>query len=388
MTELTEEIKQDNQTKHNLQGSDVGLVDVEPWPESVNGSDVLNAVAETFSHYLALPSGAADVLALWCAHAHVYDAFTCSPRLNITSPEKQCGKTTLRDVLAELVPRPLLTENLTVAVLFRLVEAHKPTVLADECDAWLRDNEELRGLLNSGHRRGGMVYRCQGDGHEVRAFNVFAPAILCGIGSLPGTIRDRSIEICLKRAKLGEVRARFDSRHTLREQELRRKLARFCDDNRTSLETCDPTLPHGVYNRLADNWRPLFAIAEAAGGNWPQRAATALTLLTKENDREALGIGVMLLADIQRVFEEANAERIFSKTLVQRLCAMTDRPWLESHRGKAISERWLAQQLHSFDIAPRTLRINEDRLKGYVMSQFTDAFERYLPTDSVSSVTA
>lgn len=383
-----EEIKQDNQIKGNLQGSDVGLVDVEPWPESVNGSDVLNAVAETFLHYLALPNGAADVLALWCAHAHVYDAFTCSPRLNITSPEKQCGKTTLRDVIAELVPRPLLTENLTVAVLFRIIQAGRPTVLADECDAWLRDNEALRGILNSGHRRGGQSLRCVGDGNEVRAFNVFAPAVLCGIGSLPGTLLDRSIEICLKRAKPGEVRGRFDSRHTQREQELCRKLARFCEDNRASLETCDPTLPPGVFNLLADNWRPLFAIAECAGGDWPQRAATALTLLTRKGDREAQGIGVMLLADIQQVFLEAEAERIFSKVLIERLLAMTDRPWPEAHRGKPINEIWLARQLRPFGVVSKTLRTNEGRLKGYEVSQFTDAFERYLPTDGVSSVTA
>jgi putative DNA primase/helicase len=372
-------LKRDDATKDALQGSVVDLGNVDPWPELVNGADVLSEVAETFSRYLALPSGAADALALWCAHAHVYDAFTCSPRLNITSPEKQCGKTTLRDVLAQLVPRPLATENLTVAVLFRMVQAGKPTILADECDAWLRDNEELRGLLNSGHRRGGMVYRCQGDGHEVRAFNVFAPAVLCGIGSLPGTLRDRSIEISLKRAKPGELHARFDSRHTLREQELCQKLARFCDDNRASLEACDSTLPPGVFNRLADNWRPLFAIAECAGSDWPQRAATALTLLTRKGDSEAQGISVMLLTDIQQVFLEADEERIFSKVLIEKLLAMTDRPWVEAHHGKPINERWLARQLHSFGIASRTLRINEDRLKGYEVTQFTDAFERYLP---------
>jgi putative DNA primase/helicase len=147
-------------------------------------------------------------------------------------------------------------------------------------------------------------------------------------------------------------------------------------------------LPPGVFNRLADNWRPLFAIAEIAGGDWPQRATTALTLLTSKGDREAQGIGVMLLADIQQVFTEAKVERIFSKVLIEKLCAMTDRPWAEAHHGKPINERWLARQLHSFGIAPRTLRIDEDRLKGYEVSQFTDAFERYLPADGLSSVTA
>jgi putative DNA primase/helicase len=146
----------------NLQGGALSLANVEPWPEAVNGADVLDEAAMTFSKFVALPVGAADALALWVAHAHAFASFICSPRLNVSSPEKGCGKTTLRDVVAVMVPRPLLTENLSVAVLFRVIEAHKPTILADECDSWLRDNEELRGMLNSGHRRGGQALRCVG----------------------------------------------------------------------------------------------------------------------------------------------------------------------------------------------------------------------------------
>src|SRR5262249_13380565 len=157
--------------------------------------------------------------------------------------------------------RPLPTENLTAAVLFRVVEKRKPTVLADECDTWLHDNEELRGMFNAGHRRGGQALRCEGDSHEVQAFRVYGPAVLCGIGALPGTLHDRSIVIRLVRAKPGEVLARFDSRRTEEETELCRKLARWTADNFSRLETADPELPETAFNRLADNWRPLFAIA-------------------------------------------------------------------------------------------------------------------------------
>jgi putative DNA primase/helicase len=273
-----------------------------------------------------LPPGAADALALWAAHAHCFENFTCSPRLNIASPEKGCGKTTLRDVLAVLVPRPLATENLSVAVLFRVIEARKPTVLADECDAWLRDNEELRGLLNAGHRRGGQALRCEGESNEVRAFNVFAPAVLCGIGTLPGTLHDRSIPIRLERAKPGELRERFDTRHVGAENDLCRKLARFCADNQPRLQECDPAMPPGAFNRLADNWRPLFAVAETAGGNWPTRAREAFASLTARDDAEAQGVGTMLLTDVRQVLTEGGCDRVFSKTLVDRLCSLSDRP--------------------------------------------------------------
>jgi len=60
-------------------------------------------------------------------------------------------------------------------------------MLADECDSWIKDNDELRGLLNAGHRRGGCALMVvMVESNEVRAFNVYAPAVLCGIGALPG----------------------------------------------------------------------------------------------------------------------------------------------------------------------------------------------------------
>jgi putative DNA primase/helicase len=372
------------QKESTLQGMALDFGDEEPWPEPVNGAEVLSELAETFSRYIALPAGAETALALWTAHAHCIDAFDFSPRLNIYSPEKGCGKTTLRDVLAQVVPRPLATENMTIAVLFRVIEAHKPTLLADECDAWLTDNEAIRGMLNSGHRRGGQSLRCEGDKNEVRAFNVFTPTVLCGIGALSGTLHDRSIKIRLERAKRNEIGQRFDLRRTQREQVLRRKLARFCADHRTQLEKCDPVLPPGAFNRVADNWRPLFAIAEIAGGDWPVRAIAAYTKIEANDDADGQGIRTMLLTDIQQVFRENIGERIFSKLLIEKLTNMTDRPWPEVNKGKPITETWLARQLREFKILPKTIRVNTDRAKGYELAAFRNAFERYLPEDGDS----
>jgi putative DNA primase/helicase len=368
-----------------LQGRTLNLADVDLWPDTVNGADVLSEIAETFARYVALPDGAGDALALWTAHAHCFQSFVCSPRLNVSSPEKGCGKTTLRDVLAVFVPRPLATENLSVAVLFRVIESRKPTVLADECDSWLRDNEELRGMLNAGHRRGGQALRCEGESNEVRAFNVFAPAVLCGIGSLPGTLHDRSIVIRLERAKLGELRERFDSRRIERETELCRKLARFVADNKARFEACDPVLPSGAFNRLADNWRPLFAVAEIAGGDWPQRAAATFAKLTAKADADAQGIGTMLLADIWLTFRESKATKLFSKAIVESLLLMTDHPWPEAHKGRPITETWLARRLKTFAISPKLLRIGGEVSRGYELPDFQEALDRYLPTPGDSN---
>jgi Protein of unknown function (DUF3631)/VirE N-terminal domain len=373
------------QANSNLQGQTVVLPQLEPWEASVDGAVVLDEIAESFRRYVALPEGAADALALWCAHTHCFKSFECSPRLNFYSPAKGCGKTTARDVVALFVPRPILTENMSVAVLFRLVDAQAPVILADEYDAWLKFNEELRGLLNAGHRRGATVFRCEGDSNEVRQFNAYAPAVLCGIGTLPGTVHDRSIVIPLSRAKPGELSKRFDSRRVGPEKELNRKLARFVADKTTQLEAIDPVFPNGVFNRLADNWRPLFAIAEVVGADWPQRCADAFSKLTSAASKaEADGLREMLLADIQGLF---NTDRMFSREIIERLSGMTERPWPEVCRGKPITERWLARNLGVFSIHPKQLRIGEDNGRGYELADLVEAFERYLPNPASPSVT-
>lgn len=358
-----------------LQGSAVLCPDVEPYPEAVDVALVLNETTETIAGYISLSEWEARVVALWCAHTHYFQLFECSPRLNITSPERGCGKTTLRDVVALFVPRPLCLENLTSGSAIRLAEKYSPVILADEYDAWLRDNQELRGLLNAGHRKGGVVVRCEGDNNEPRLFRVYTPAVLCGIGDLPDTLGDRSIVIKLARAKPGELKARFDSRRTDKEKELCRKLARLADDNRERLTTADPVLPEGAHNRVADNWRPLFAIAELAGGDWPEWCKDAYVKLTSQSNDSEQGIRIDLLSDIRQVFK---VERIFSRDLCDLLAQLKDRRWPDVCRGKPINERWLALRLGDFDIHSKTLRIEDDQAKGYELADFQDAFERYL----------
>jgi hypothetical protein len=181
--------------------------------EPSDGPRLLNQVAEAFKRYLVLPVGAADALALMVAHFHCYDAFLHTPRLSFQAVEKGCGKTTALELTACLSPRSLIAESVSTAVLFRVTEIQGVTILLDEVDAWLLGNEEMRGILNAGHRRAGQVLRC-GKENSVRKYNVFAPVVLAGIGALPDTLQDRSIVIRLTRAKPGELNARFDPRKT------------------------------------------------------------------------------------------------------------------------------------------------------------------------------
>ena len=139
----------------SLQGVAVKLVDVVPWPEPVDGAEVLDAISKRFDHYVVMPEGAADMNALWCAGTHMYRLFQKFPRQCTTAPTEECGKSTLCNVTSLFCARAKRTDNMTTAVMFRLVSAHSPTILADECDKWLFSNPTSWGLFNPATKKAG-----------------------------------------------------------------------------------------------------------------------------------------------------------------------------------------------------------------------------------------
>jgi hypothetical protein len=175
----------------------------------VDGAALLTEMTAATQRYVVVEHGAAETVALWALHAHTLDAFSISPRLAITSPEKSCGKTTLLDVIGCLVPRPLITANATTAAIFRSIVPPRPTLLIDEADSFLEGKEELRGILNSGHRRNGAVLRVVGKDHEPAAFSTWAATAIAMIGRLPATLEDRSLAVRMRRRRPDEVVTRL-----------------------------------------------------------------------------------------------------------------------------------------------------------------------------------
>ena len=247
------------------QGHAVNLPEPEPWSEPVDGAELLDALSANIRRYVVMSDHAADTAALWAVHTHLLDCFGISPRLAITSPEKGCGKTTALDVVSRLVSRPLPTANASAAAIFRVVELQRPTLLIDEADTFLPENEELRGILNSGHRQGGSVIRTVGEDFEPRSFSTYSACAIALIGRLPATLADRSVPIELRRRRPDEPIEPFRFDRTDHLDQLARKAARWALDNADRIRDADPVMPAGVFNRVADNWRPLLAIADAAG---------------------------------------------------------------------------------------------------------------------------
>jgi hypothetical protein len=377
--------------KTGRQGRHYQFPQIEPWPHKVDGAKLLDDIADIIRRHVIMPPHAAEAIALWVVHTHLFERFLISPRLAIRSATKQCGKTTTLDIIGRVVRRPLPTVNTTPAAMFRIIESDQPTLLIDEADTFLNDSEELRGMVNAGHRQGGCVLRVEGDQHETRAFTTYTPCAIAAIGSLPGTVMDRSVVVDLARRKPNEKIEAFRLDRTVALDEIARRIVRWAEDNADAIGALDPETPPTLFNRDADNWRPLFQIADVAGGEWPQRARAAA--LSGAPDLDEVSLLELLLGDIGDIFDampddllDPKAKRISSAEMIEKLCEIEPRPWSEFGKsGKAITQNKLARQLKPLGIAPQNIRSGDDVVRGYFRHQFEEAFERYLASEGVSN---
>lgn len=366
------------------QGKAIMLTDPEPLPEAeaceLDGASLLQEVSDLFTSYLTLPDHAPTVLALWTVFTWVHDAFRVSPLLAVTSPERECGKTTLLSLLCAVVRKPFPSANATASSMFRLVDQHAPTILADEVDKWLRRDDERMGLINSGWARHLATFtRTEGDKHEVRSFSTWAPKALAGILTLPEEIAGRSIEIRMRR----QTRAEGSRLKSLRAdamsgfEPLRRKLYTWTQGvvAEGTLPMRNPELPEGFTGRLADNWHVLAAIAQTAGEEWPERCFDAATAFVAKGRESSWG--EQLLRDIGALFDDSQTDRLLLGKITAHLVQMEERPWGECSHGRAMSTHWLSRKLAGYNIPSKDVRTNAGKGNGYFREQFEEAIERY-----------
>jgi putative DNA primase/helicase len=350
-----------------------------PWSEPVNGQELLNEIEQLINNIMVFPSEhEAKAIALFVLHTYFIEAIDCAPILLVCSPEKRCGKTTLLTILQKLVSKPLPASNISSAAIYRSIDKWSPTLIIDEADSFMRDNEEIRGVINSGHTRSNaFVIRCVGQSHEPKPFNTFCPKIIAGIGHQADTIEDRAIVIQLKRKLTSDNNKKIRDIGHAKFEELVRKAIRFAQDFIESIQDIRPSIPNSLNDRAADNWAALFAIATIAGNEWLDCASLAATNLS-ESSECTISIEIELLQDIKTIFEEANTECLESAKLVEKLCEDLDSPWATYNRGKPITARQIAKKLKGFGIKSKDRKFGFKTLKGYSIEDFRDTFERYL----------
>jgi hypothetical protein len=363
-------------------------------PESLG--DLLDELVGFIHRFVVLNADQAIACALWVAHTHVLDASDQTPYLWVTAPEKRCGKTRLLEVLALLVARPWLTGRTSPAAMVRKIDQERPTLMLDESDAAFQGDKDyaelLRGLLNTGHKSNGKYSACVGQGANItfRDFSTFSPKAIAGIGQLPDTVADRAIPIRLQRKAGSEQVERFRERKVRPQADpLSSRLQLWASRSVALLSNAEPELPEQMSDRAQDGAEPLFAIADAAGGEWPQRARQALIALFLGGTPDDDSLGVRLLSDSRSIFDSLAVDRVSSVDLCNALKELDESPWKDLFKGKGLTLRDLARRLNPFGVISGSIRLHDGRTpKGYYRSSFETAWQRYCPRSTAGSATA
>jgi 5S rRNA maturation endonuclease (ribonuclease M5) len=358
---------------------------------AANGAELLSDVYAFLGRFVAYPSVHAHVAhTLWNVHAHSMEAWDSTPRIAFLSPEPGSGKTRALEVSELLVPNPVEAVNVTPAYLFRKVGAEEgpPTILYDEIDTVFgpkaKDNEEIRGLLNAGHRRGAVAGRCvvRGKIVETEEIPAYCAVALAGLGWLPDTLMSRSIVIRMRRRGPSESVEPYRRRDEIDEGHgLRDRLAGWAAAKAKILFAARPAMPPGIEDRNADVWEALFAVADAAGGVWPKLAREAAVALIAAGREQEPSLGIRLLADLRTVFW--NTEAAFTEAILIALHALEEAPWKDLNKRR-LDSRGLSLRLRQYGIKSKQIREGSISKKGYRRADLADAWARYLSSSPTS----
>ena len=360
------------------------------------------AAEKYLTDYMVLPEQSGAVIAAWVAAAWLQDQWDKFPHLAVTSPEKRCGKTTLLDLLHQIVPRSRYTTNISPAALYRVIEKERPTLLMDESQSISRRGSEasevIREILNAGIGKNAKVVRCGGQRmDEIQEFATYSPKVFAMIGEPDSVLADRCLPVALRRkTKADEVR-RYRSREVEEVgAKVKAELEQWAIDNAEKVkEAYDRLEPFAIENdRMADLLMPLQAVVAVADLDGSGGLAGVLREYAEsldERDREAdrQDPGVRLLVACQEIFTEtAKATKcpsvlgVFLPTelLLLELKARTEEPWATYTRGLPITPEALAKLLRQYGI--RSERNRDQSARGYVGARFKDAWDRYLACPS------
>jgi Protein of unknown function (DUF3631)/Toprim domain len=430
-TMRAEAVNGDDGGGDGLPGRPLTFEGIEPWPEPVDGAELLTDIADAIGKYVIMEPCQRDAAALGAVFAHTHDLRDTAPIFFAVSPTKRCGKTRLERVIKRLVPKPLMASSATPAFLARAIEKYRPTVLIDEYDATAAGDqamaETLRGQLNSSFDRdGAKVGKCvplPGGGYDEREFSTWAATWIAGIKKIPDTVEDRSVVLRLKRKLSGEKVARFRGKDGRELGPLRRKIARFVVDNEQRLRDIEPGIPEALSaagDRAPDAWEPLVAIADVAGRAWPQRARNAALALAGV-DADVLAdsdIDAELLSDIGQILAACDAfaptaeqlksdkhiavealealsrddEQLKSQPrrivglgaeqLTNALTTFVESKWPAWDKGKPMRPHQLARILRAYGVISQPLRDGLKVFRGYPRDRLDDAIGRYLSAAS------
>jgi uncharacterized protein (DUF2267 family) len=198
--------------------------------------------------------------------------------------------------------------------------------IADRFGEGIGKVREIRGLLNAGHRKGTVAGRCVVRGKEVftEELPAYCAVAMAGLGYLPDTILIRSVVVNMRRRAPNETIEPYRRRLEVEKGDhLRNRLAVWASNATDQVRDAWPDMPEGIADRNADVWEALFSVADAAGGEWPNRARVAAVALVALTRRGEGSMGIRLLTDIRSVFGARDVMR--TKDLLNALIIWRNR---------------------------------------------------------------
>ena len=331
------------------------------------------------------------IFSLWIGHTYFMDKLNTTPRLAIISPEFGCGKSRCIEVLASLCFKGEKLDHHTRSYLMRTVEncwkdlGKPPTLLLDEIDTVFRgktteESEATRAFANTGYRSSGYYGITEGDKNKTPVkFRTFAPMALAGKGEvIPDSVMTRAIIVRLQMRMAHEVIEDFlENSVEFEAQELSEELSNWSDYCREDINQIQPDLT--IRDREREIWLPLFKVAHLVGEEWVKRIEIALGNIQAESSDNSLSRERQLLADIWKVFQRHETDRVKSSVIVLSLTEMPESEWDTYNFGKPITEKTLAKKLRTYGIRSKQMRFeNGQGAKGYYRSEVYSAVRRYL----------
>jgi len=180
--------------RNNLLAHGVVLLPSEP--EEYGWDDALIAEIESFIHrYVDVSQLFEKIASYYVLLTWIYDGFNELPYLRLRG-EPGSGKTRFMLTVSSLCYKPIFASGAsTVSPLFRILDAFRGTLVIDEGDFRLSDEQaKIVKILNNGNARGFPVLRSEATANRgefnPRAYEVYGPKLI----ATRGFFKDRALE--------------------------------------------------------------------------------------------------------------------------------------------------------------------------------------------------
>lgn len=356
--------------------------------------DIIENWLRRYLHYSNKHCVTAQVL--WAAHALLMEHWDISPRLGFFSALPGSGKTNALMLTSYLCAPDGRAGDISVSISpaafvrkAEQISGRGPDLrpqFMDEVDNLYnaaskdRATDQTTAILNGGYKRRAKYERMVGPNHDKsKAFGTYGAVAMAGLGRarLPDALTDRLIKVPMEPLKPGEDVERFRQRILESEHKTYRDaLVEFCCRADGLIDLDAVTIPEALSGRDIDNWEPLLAVAEVAGGDWPQRGmACAVWFCAEKAMTKRDSLALRLLKEvIEYLRKETKAE---TSQIWQHLYNKSGAPWRDL---KFFTESWIRETLYQFPGAPRqdNVRIGQTRVQGFHIDWFASLIDRYL----------